>query len=76
VEPLYFLDYYGCGNLDVAIAAEVVKGIVTGCQQAGCALRGVTAEMPGMSQPGACVTVYVRHHRATPASSRDFQKAN
>ncbi len=52
-EPLFFLDYYVCERLDVAIAADVVKGIATGCERAGCALiGGETAEHPNAFVPG------------------------
>lgn len=52
-EPLFFLDYYATGKLDISTATDVVSGIAEGCQLSGCALvGGETAEMPGMYQAG------------------------
>jgi phosphoribosylformylglycinamidine cyclo-ligase len=52
-EPLFFLDYYATGKLDVDAGVQIVEGIATGCELAGCALvGGETAELPGMYHDG------------------------
>lgn len=52
-QPIFFLDYIGCGKLEADKAADIVSGITEGCLQSGCALvGGETAEMPGFYKPG------------------------
>jgi phosphoribosylformylglycinamidine cyclo-ligase len=67
--PLFFLDYFGTGKLEPAVAADVVKGLAEGCRSVGCALvGGETAEMPGMYAEGeydlaGCIVGLVDHSR-------------
>jgi len=72
-EPLFFLDYYATGQLDINVATDVIKGIATGCKLAGASLvGGETAEMPGMYQgedydlAGFCVGIVEKKHIIDP----------
>jgi phosphoribosylformylglycinamidine cyclo-ligase len=76
-EPLYFLDYFAMGKLDVSVGERLIAGIVEGCVQAGCALvGGETAEMPGMYHgadydlAGFCVGVVEKDAIVTGADTR------